>query len=255
MSGTPEATKQRVWPVLIAAALGLTLLAGLGTWQLQRRAWKDGLIAQIAARTTQAPVSLEEAERRWAAGEDIEYLRVGVSGQIGGGRSNYYFTTGPEGPGYHWYSPFRLSDGRYMLVNLGYVPARMRDWLPTRAPEWFIAGAGQKTIIGLVRASEKPGWFTGSPPPEGKTLPWLTRNLQGMGDRAQISDIVSPKQLIPFFLDIERDARNPEAYPRGGTTRLTLPNRHLEYALTWYGLAATLLVVTGFFLRSRRRGG
>ncbi len=252
MSGTPEATKQRVWPVLIAAALGLALLIGLGTWQLQRRAWKEGLIAQITARTTQTPVDLSEAEQRWTAGEDIEYLRVGVTGRYIEGRDNYYFTTGPGGPGYQVYAPFRSEAGRTLLVNRGYIPAAI---VPKDADATLPRPAGDVTLTGLVRASEEPGLFGGEPPPEGRNGPWLFRSLSGMSSVARIRDVVSPKLMVPFFLDLERDTANPDAYPRGGTTRLTLPNRHLEYALTWYGLAATLAVVTGFFLVSRRRGG
>ncbi len=244
--------KQRIWPVLVAASLGLALLIGLGTWQLQRRAWKDGLIAQITARTTQAPVSLEEAERRWLAGEEIEYLRVGVTGRYIEGRDNYYFTTGGDGPGYQVYVPFRSKDGRTLLVNRGYIPAAM---LPKEADAILPRPGGDAEITGLVRAGEEPGLFDGEPPPEGRNGPWLYRSLSGMASVAHIPDVVSPKLMVPFFLDLERDTANPEAYPRGGTTRLSLPNRHLEYALTWYGLAATLAVITGLFLVSRRRGG
>ncbi len=252
MNGTPDARAQRVWPVLVATALGLALLIGLGTWQMQRRAWKEGLIEQITARTTQTPVDLAEAERRWAAGEDIEYLRVGVAGRYIEGRDNYYFTTGPGGPGYQVYAPLRSQTGRTLLVNRGYIPEAM---LPKAADATLPRPSGNVAITGLVRASEEAGLFDGEPPPEGRNGPWLFRSLSGMASVAHIPDVVSPKLMVPFFLDIERDAANPDAYPRGGTTRLTLPNRHLEYALTWYGLAATLAVVTGFFLASRRRGG
>lgn len=252
MSDTAAGGKQRIWPVLIASALGLAILIGLGTWQLQRKTLKEGLIAQIAARTTEAPVGLEEAERRWVAGEDIEYLRVAIPGRFIEGRDNYYFTTGPAGPGYQVYAPFRSGTGRTLLANRGYIPVAL---LPRDADTVMPRPTGDIVITGLVRASEDPGLFDGEPPPEGRNGPWLFRSLSGMAAVARIPDVVSPKLMVPFFLDLERDAAHPEAYPLAGTTRLALPNRHLEYALTWYGLAATLAVITGFFVWSRRRGG
>jgi surfeit locus 1 family protein len=242
---------RRVWPVLLAAAAGLAILLGLGTWQLQRLVWKQDLIAMIAARTTAAPVTLAEAQRQWAEAGEAEYSRVTVTGQFAAGRDNYYFTIGPAGPGFHVYAPFRTSDRQYVLVNRGYIPDQM---IPASVTEQVPRPAGDVTIVGLARASEVAGLFSGTPPPPGQNRPWLTRDHRGMGDRAMIEDIVSPKQIVPFFLDLERDAAQPNAYPQAGTTRLEIPNRHLEYALTWYGLAALLVIMTGLFVRSYRSG-
>ena len=58
---------------------------------------------------------------------------------------------------------------------------------------------------------------------------------------------------VPFFVDADAEPANPGGFPRGGATRLVLPNRHLEYALTWYGLALTLIGVFTAFARGRLR--
>jgi surfeit locus 1 family protein len=65
--------------------------------------------------------------------------------------------------------------------------------------------------------------------------------------------VASDAQLAPFFIDAEAEPGNPGGWPKGGTTILTLPNRHLEYALTWYGLAVTLIGVYLAFARGRLR--
>lgn len=250
MTARAEARARAAWPALLASGLGLAVLLGLGTWQLQRRAWKEDLIARIAARTTAAPVDLAEAERQWSAERDIEYLRVTVTGRYVGGRDNYYFTTGSDGPGYHVYAPFR-SAGRTLLVNRGYIPAAQ---LPRNAETVVARPAGDLTLVGLARAAERTGLFSGAPPAEGRNGPWLTRDLAGMTAAAHIPGIVSAEQMEPFFLDLEKSNADPNVYPQAGTTRLDLPNQHLEYALTWYGLAALLVVMTTLYLRSRHRG-
>jgi surfeit locus 1 family protein len=242
--------RRRLWPILLVSTMGVVLLAGLGTWQLQRLAWKQDLLAKIAARTTAPPIDLASAEQRWRETGDVEYVRVGVTGRFAAGRDNYYFTTGPAGPGYHVYAPFLSSDRFFVLVNRGYIPEGL---VPAAASGPVPRPAGELTIIGLARSDEAAGIFSGPPPPQGLNRPWLTRDLQGMGGRAITEENVSPRQLVPFFIDQERDAAHPDTYPQGGTTRLAIPNRHLEYALTWYGLAAVLIVMTTMFLRASRR--
>jgi surfeit locus 1 family protein len=58
---------------------------------------------------------------------------------------------------------------------------------------------------------------------------------------------------VPFIVDAELDPGLPGGFPKGGVTRLELPNRHLEYALTWYGLAAALVAVFAAFAVTRWR--
>ena len=58
-------------------------------------------------------------------------------------------------------------------------------------------------------------------------------------------------RVLPFFVDAEAEPAPPGGWPRGGVTRLELPNRHLEYALTWYGLAAALVGVFLAFAAAR----
>jgi surfeit locus 1 family protein len=249
MSATTLASRRSALWALLLAVTGIAILIGLGTWQLQRRTWKLALIERIAARAHAEPVGIEDALRHWQAEGEAEYLRVTVTGRFEGADA-FYFTTGRTGPGYHVYTPLRLADGRLILVNRGYIAAAD---LPRAPGAGVPRAAGAVTITGLIRGPEASGWFTGAPPPPGASGPWLTRDLHGMAERMLGNAIVSPKQVVPFFLEAERDPQAPAGSPEGGVTRLVLPNRHLEYALTWYGLAGALAAVAFAFLRTARK--
>ena len=77
-----------------------------------------------------------------------------------------------------------------------------------------------------------------------------THAMAGM--RARLARAGLP-EAVPVFVDAEARPANPGGWPRGGTTVLKLPNRHLEYAVTWFGLAATLIGVFGAFAVARLR--
>ena len=236
-----------IWPT-VAMLAALAVLLGLGTWQLQRKAWKEGLLADIAARATAEPITLEAAMRRRLGGEDFEYARVRVAGRWHHDKERFYYAPGPEGPGFHVYTPLETAGGPIVFVNRGFVPERLRDQAARRDG---LAG-GEVAIVGLLRAPGERGWFTPDNDP-ARNL-WFWRDLAGMALSALGADA---SRVAPFFLDAE--AGRSSTWPQGGATRLTLPNRHLEYALTWYGLALALIGVYSAFaigrLRRRRAGG
>ncbi len=93
-----------IWPTALTIA-GLAVLIGLGTWQLQRKQWKDQLIAKIAARVVASPVPLAEAQRIWLAGGDIEYLHVTAKGRLHHDKERYLYAPAKSGLGWHVYAP------------------------------------------------------------------------------------------------------------------------------------------------------
>jgi surfeit locus 1 family protein len=233
-----------VWPA-VATLAGMALLIALGNWQMRRLAWKEGLIGAIAARTHAAPVSLALAEERAARGEDVEYTRVKVSGRLANDRELYLYALDDAlGPGFHVITPLRLADGTLVLVNRGYVPNDRKD------PATRAAGQveGEVAITGLLRSPEQQGTFV--PPNDPRRNFWYWRDVGAMAAAAAGAD--APR-VHRFILDAEAAPPNPGSWPKGGVTRLELPNRHLEYALTWYGLAATLAGVFTAFAISRWR--
>ncbi len=140
-----------IWPAVAALAVVVFLVA-LGNWQMRRLAWKEGLIAAIAARAHSEPVPLAQAEERASRGEDIEYARVKVDGQLMNEHEiHLYAFDETYGPGYHVITPLRLADGSSVLVNRGFVPEDLREPAKRQAGQQ----GGTVTIVGLVRAPEE----------------------------------------------------------------------------------------------------
>lgn len=234
-----------LWPLALALP-ALVILLALGTWQMQRLHWKEGLIAQINARVHQPPMSLADAEKLPAGSR--EYARVKVRGVLAHDREQYLWAPDPrQGPGYDVITPIQLGDGRAILVNRGYVTEARK------APASRTEGqrAGEVEIVGLLREPTAQGTF--DPNRDAKSGVWYWRDLDGM---LRVTLGADAGKAVRFFLDAEATPPNPGGWPQGGATRLSLPNRHLEYALTWYGLAATLVAVLIAFIigRVRARG-
>lgn len=237
-------------PVVRAVLSGLVLLAALavllslGTWQMQRLAWKEQLLADIAERRAEASVPLSAIEAVKAGGTDIEYRPVTVTGTFENDRERHFLATHEGQSGYHVYTPLRLADGRFVFVNRGFVPYDRKE--PATRPDGQLAG--EQTVTGLARQrlEGKPSSLV----PDND----LTKNVFYWKDLDAMAASVGivPEALVPFFVDADATP-NPAGYPIGGVTQFELPNNHLQYALTWYGLALALVAVSGVYAwRSRR---
>ncbi len=240
--------KSRLMLPAIAAAVAAALLVSLGTWQLQRRAWKEGLLADIAARGAKAPVDIDSGVARAALSGLLPFTRVTVRGRFQHENERYWFADGRLGSGYHVFTPLVMSpndDDRQapiVWVNRGYVPARLRD-PATRA-------AGNSTevtaVSGIVRAPGERNQFT--PANDVEKNVWFWRDLPALNASAGFG---AERRVATVMIDAEALPANPGGWPEGGTALVNLPNRHLEYALTWYALAATLIGVFLVFARGR----
>lgn len=225
--------------VLLAA---FATLIALGTWQVQRLAWKENLIATIAARVHAAPVPLDTL---LGQGGDIEYVPVTLSGRFDHAHERHFFTTFDGASGYNVYTPLVRADGSAVLVNRGFVPFDRKD------PASRAAGqiAGEVIVTGLARTAlaEKPSWIVPDNDPAKNVYYW--KDIRGMteGTGRPQSD------YLGLFIDADRSP-NPGGLPFGGTTIVDMPNSHLQYAVTWYGLAAALVVVAGAWFWRGRRG-
>src|SRR5690606_2422940 len=134
----------------------------LGTWQMQRLAWKEDLIAKITARVHAAPVALAEIEK--GSKDAIEYARVSVRGTFRHEAEQLVWAPDPgQGPGYHVYTPLQLEDGRFILVNRGYVTEAMRS--PSARAEGQVAG--EVDVVGLLREPPRRSLF--NPDHDSKT--------------------------------------------------------------------------------------
>lgn len=230
--------------LLVAVAVAFTILLALGTWQLYRLQWKQNLIAEIDARQHMTPATPAEVEQKGKAGTDVDYVPVTVSGSFEHAHEQYFFATNEGEVGYHVYTPLALPDGRTVFVNRGFVPETLKD--PAKRAEGQVAG--NVTVTGLARAKldGKPSWVVPENEPAKRLYFW--KDLEAMAASAAV-----PKdKLVPFFIDADA-APNPGGWPTGGVTQLDLPNNHLSYVFTWYGLAAVLLVVSVLAFRRKAR--
>ena len=211
-----------------AALIAAVLLAGLGVWQVERRAWKHELIAAVEARLDAAPVAAPgpDAWPRINAKDDA-YRRVAATGVFRHDRETLVQAVTERGAGFWVLTP--LETPRFaLLVNRGFVPANRRE-ASTRT-----AGnvAGPVTVTGLVRVSEPGGAFLRDNDPAANR--WFSRDV------AAIAKARGLGRTAPYFVDADA-APNPGGYPIGGLTVVHFRDHHLVYALTWFALSALSL--------------
>jgi surfeit locus 1 family protein len=238
-------------PVFVAVAAALAVLLALGTWQLRRLAWKEALIARVEARVD-APAEPLPDPATWPelTPEDIEYRPVRLAGTFDHSREVHVFISigqpkGPQGgQGFFVLTPLTLDDGNVVFVNRGFVPSEKKD--PATRMEG--QAAGRVEIEGLMRPAEEANWL--SPTPDLAKNVWFVRNPAEMA-RASAID---PALVAPFTVDA-RAGQSPGGLPQGGETVVSFSNNHLGYAITWYGLAAALVVVAFSFVRRWRDPG
>ena len=230
------------------AALGLAILLGLGIWQLERLQWKEALIARVNSRLSATPAPAPGPDA-WTNLDvaDLEYTPVTVAGHFDNAHEAYVVDslTEPRGKysgfGYLVMTPFVTDAGWTVYVNRGFVPT------DRKAPESRKGSQieGETSVTGLVRAAHDRSWFMPSDRPSGNE--WFSRDPHLYAAAAGLTG----KQVAPYLIDAKFDPTLPGGLPQGGETIIDFPNNHLQYALTWFGLAGGLAVVFIIFARGR----
>ena len=230
MSSTPadadRVFRPRLWPTLATLAALIVLLC-LGTWQLQRMAWKQDLIAHAEAQLAAPALPLPPGDL-----SGLDFRRVAVLGSY---RHDLAFAFGfsAEGgrPGGRLITPFILDDERVILVDRGWIP---EDLLPPDMPAG-LEPQGRLALEGIARwrGDYARGWMSPADTPDLRR--WYNWDLPAMSAAAGLP-------LEPLVLVLER-SEGPEGLPKAERVSLDFPNDHLSYAVTWYGLALVLLVI------------
>jgi surfeit locus 1 family protein len=255
VNGTQARRPTGVAGPAIAALILLAGLLWLGNWQLDRKAWKEGLIDTLGQRLAGAPAALPPRER-WASLDPAadEFRRVQFRAMIVPDEEALVFTSGSafrpdvSGSGYWAFAPARLAGGGVVVLDRGFVPEGRQDRATRAAGEIAVGGvtAAEVDMVGVMRWPEQAGWFMPAADP-GHNL-WFVR------DPTAIARAKNWGEVAPFFIELESPVPSG-GLPFPGPLKVELPNDHLQYAMTWFGLAAVLVVCFAFWLRGRWREG
>jgi len=218
----------RLWPTM-TTLLMLMVLIGLGSWQVERLHWKQNLIATLHERMQQAPVDVLSLDKTIA--DEFDYRHATARGVFDYGHEFYLSATSLDGQGgYHVLTPLRLENGQYLLVDRGWIPYDRKG-----KADGFGRPQGAQTLQGILRLPQH-SWAQPANRPASNDWYWI--DLPMMAKETGIPN------FQPYILAIDA-AADTGTYPIGGQTRLDLPNNHLQYILTWYGLAVALTIIYG----------
>jgi surfeit locus 1 family protein len=221
--------RRMILPLVFGIA-GTVVLAGLGFWQLERLAWKEGILSEIEARIAADPVPLPITPDP----ERDRYLPVAVSGVFDGEELRVLASSRDTGAAYRMISAFDTPDGRRVMVD--------RGLLPVQTEENPLAGQGA-TVTGNLHWPDEVDSYTPVPDLDGNI--WFARDVPAMATALGAEPVLIVARAI--------EGPDLSAQPLPVDTA-HIPNSHLGYAVQWFGLAAVWAGMTLFLLwRIRRR--
>jgi surfeit locus 1 family protein len=224
---------------LVFATICFAILCGLGVWQVQRLAQKNALIAAIDQRIAATPQPLADVLAKQTRGDDVEYTSVTASGAFLDTPDLRKIGAFNGSAGYELIAPFLTTDNTVILVDRGAIPMEA-------SPDQIRAASKQaQTITGILRAHNKgQGTFDGEN--NETTNQWVWWDIPAMLGVVPIPPDAKVSNLILQLLPDE--ATQP---PIAAAPKAELRNNHMGYAVTWFGLAASLLGVSAVFLRRK----
>lgn len=237
-----------IFAVLMLALAGVCVF--LGSWQMQRLAEKETLVAAVDARLNAAPIPVPGPES-WGTlkADDLVYQPVELTGAYRYTQTATVFTSLSDpkgqysGPGYWVMTPFELQGGGTVFVNRGFVPEQYQE--TAALGDLHGEDPGVVTIRGVLRTPETAGFMT----PEAD----MSNRIEWVRDPARLARMADPAlaPIAPFYVDLPAGAAGD--LPQSGETVVSFPNNHFGYALTWYGFAIVAVVMLGFWLTRQAR--
>lgn len=215
----------------VFAVAGLAVLLALGIWQVQRMGWKQGVLAEMEARLLAAPVALP------AAPDPVRdrFRAVAAEGRFTGEDRLVMASRKGVGAGWLLIAAFEAQDGRRILVDRGFLPDAARDAPRPAAPA---------AITGNLHWPDEVDRFT--PAPDRARGLWFARDVPVLA-----AELGTEPVLVVLRTTSEPA---PPAAPTPLDTSL-VPDNHLNYAITWFSLAAIWAGMTAVLLwRIRRQG-
>ena len=203
--------------LVLTGLLGVGLLLALGTWQLRRLEWKEAVLATITARLTDAPISIPASPDPLTD----NYRAVTMTGHQAGAGLRLW-----SPPSYQLIVPFETDGGRRVLLDRGRSGG---------TPEM----TGEITVVGNLIWPDDVDSYT--PPPEGDL--WFARDVAAMAQLLGTEPVLVSART--------ETGQGVEPLP---ITTAGIPNNHMQYAITWFSLAAIWAGMTVFALWRIRRG-
>jgi len=229
----------------------VALFVGLGVWQLQRRTEKHALIAALTERLAAAPEALPPSSQ-WSALKPArdEFRRVRFTATYAQLPDAMVYSSGSairediSGPGTWAFMPAALPTGETVVINAGFTQNTMQDReLQDRSVTRLITSEPVK-LTGYIRFPEAAGVLT---PPENMTKRlWFTR------DHLAMARALGWNEVAPFYIDLEQPVP-ASGIPKPGPLEVHLKDDHLQYAVTWFGLAGAVVIAFGVWWRGQRR--
>lgn len=208
----------------------------LGNWQVERLAWKLGLIETVEARAFQTPIAApNKTEWPQVNAADYEYLHVTLSGEFLHQYESQVYTVSIHGPGYWVLTPFKTNTGEVIYINRGFVPMAQKH------PANRIHSPPQKhlDLHGLLRLPNADDFQMRSNLPQQNL--WYNHDIKAMATYYTLNNVA------PYYIDLDK-TENTNSNPIAGLTKLEFRNTHLSYALTWYGMALLLAGLVGYVI-------
>lgn len=227
----------------VATAVAFAILVGLGVWQLQRLKWKEALLANIAAAEAAPARPIEPVLDALANGHKVDFTRVRVTcrGLAHAPAVELYALRNAE-IGARLISSCFVTSALYrsILVDRGFIPDTV-----TARPLVDPTDAGEVEITGVLREPERGNFMT----PANTPTRWFLHDAKAMG-----KSLKADPPVAPVFLMAETSSNPDFKALEAAPFPIDIPNRHLEYALTWFGLAGALAGVYGAAVFKRMRG-
>ncbi len=219
----------RLWFLLTIGLIGTVILVSLGVWQVQRLAWKQGMLARIEAQISADPVPLAEA----LDPEFRRYAPVEITGRFGQSHIRMLASRKTTGAVYRIIRPFRTDDGASILIDTGWQ-VQARDVVD--APQTHL------TLTGNLDAPQEADGFTPDPDTTGNI--WFARDVPAM------AAALGTDPVLVVLRDAPETDLGVTPWP---VDSAGIPNDHLQYAITWFSLAVIWVGMTLYFLRRTRR--
>ena len=200
----------------------ILVLLSLGSWQLYRLNWKLNLISEIENSLKNNPVELSKSDKK-------NYLRIKTSGQIDFDKQIYIYNLNKSGkPGFEVINPILIGNENY-LINRGWISFDQKD-------QSEINFVNEDKIIGTLKLQTKASTF--KPENDIEKNYWFTLNRDDVFK-------YTGKNFSNFIIYLNGDYKTPE--PKVITANIS--NNHKKYAITWFSMAISILLIYLYFRR------